>query len=83
MLKFSKRQPRKTRKRSQSQKKKEPIPEKLEKVHVETRTISSIDFSESSKTNESSMSSAKPLREFKQMAWILVDFGEVFDKRRL
>jgi hypothetical protein len=28
------------------------------------------------------MSSAKPLREFKQMDWFQIDFGEIFDKRR-
>jgi hypothetical protein len=28
------------------------------------------------------MSSAKPLREFKQMDWVPIDYGEVFDKRR-
>jgi hypothetical protein len=28
------------------------------------------------------MSSAKPLREFKQMDWVPIDFGEIFDKRR-
>jgi hypothetical protein len=29
------------------------------------------------------MSSAKPLREFEQMDWVPIDFGEIFDKRRL
>jgi hypothetical protein len=29
------------------------------------------------------MSSAKPLREFKHMDWVPIDYGEVFDKRRL
>jgi hypothetical protein len=29
------------------------------------------------------MSSAKPLREFKAMDWVPIDYGEVFDKRRL
>jgi hypothetical protein len=28
------------------------------------------------------MSSAKPLREFEHMDWVLIDYGEVFDKRR-
>jgi hypothetical protein len=28
------------------------------------------------------MSSAKPLREFEQMDWVPIDFGEIFDKRR-
>jgi hypothetical protein len=53
-------------------KKREPIPEKLEGVHVETRTTSSINFVKSSKTNERSMSSMKPLREFEQMDWVLI-----------
>jgi hypothetical protein len=29
------------------------------------------------------MSSAKPLREFEHMDWVPIDYGEVFDKRRL
>jgi hypothetical protein len=29
------------------------------------------------------MSSAKPLREFEPMDWVPIDYGEVFDKRRL
>jgi hypothetical protein len=29
------------------------------------------------------MSSAKPLREFKPMDWVPIDYGEVFDKTRL
>jgi hypothetical protein len=28
------------------------------------------------------MSSAKPLREFEQMDWVPIDYGEVFDTRR-
>jgi hypothetical protein len=28
------------------------------------------------------MSSAKPLREFEPKDWVLIDYGEVFDKRR-
>jgi hypothetical protein len=28
------------------------------------------------------MSSAKPLREFKKMDWVPINYGEVFDKRR-
>jgi hypothetical protein len=28
------------------------------------------------------MSSTKPLKEFKHMDWVPVDYGEVFDKRR-
>jgi hypothetical protein len=57
-------------------------PEKNEEVHMETRTTSSIDFVESSKVNVRSMSSAKPLREFDQMDWVPINFGEMFDKRR-
>jgi hypothetical protein len=45
-------------------KKVEPIPEKLEEVHIKTRTTLSVDFAESNETNKRSMSSAKPLREF-------------------
>jgi hypothetical protein len=63
-------------------KKEEPIRKKNEEVHMETRTTSSIDFVESSKVNVRSMSSAKPLREFDQMDWVPIDFGEMFDKRR-
>jgi hypothetical protein len=29
------------------------------------------------------MSSAKPLREFEPIDWVPIDYGEVFDKRRL
>jgi hypothetical protein len=29
------------------------------------------------------MSSVKPLREFEPMDWVPIDYGEVFDKRRL
>jgi ribosomal protein L21E len=49
---------------------------------METRTTPSINFTESSKTNERSMSSVKPLREFQQMDWVPIDFGESFNKRR-
>jgi hypothetical protein len=38
---------------------------------------------ESNETNKRSMSSAKPLREFEHMDWAPIDYGEVFDKRRL
>jgi hypothetical protein len=44
---------------------------------------SSVDFAESNETNKRSMSSAKPLREFEHMDWIPIDYGEVFNKRRL
>jgi hypothetical protein len=62
--------------------KEEPIPEKLEKEHIKSRTTSSIDFAESNKINKRNMSSAKPLREFEHMDWVPIDYGEVFDKRR-
>jgi hypothetical protein len=29
------------------------------------------------------MSSAKPLTEFEHMEWVPIDYGEVFDKRRM
>jgi hypothetical protein len=64
-------------------KKEEPIPEKLEEVHIKSRTSPSVDFAESNETNKRSMSSVKPLREIKHMDWVPIDYGEVFDKRRL
>jgi hypothetical protein len=63
-------------------KKEEPIPEKLEEVHIKTRTTPSVDFTKSKETNKRSMSSTKPLREFEHMDWVPIDNGEVFDKRR-
>jgi hypothetical protein len=63
-------------------KKEEPIPEKLEEVHIKTRTTPSVDFAKSNETNVRSMSSAKPLREFEHMDWVPIDYGEVFNKRR-
>jgi hypothetical protein len=63
-------------------KKEEPIPKKLEEVHIKTRTTPSVDFAKSNETNKRSLSSAKPLREFEYMDWIPIDYGEVFDKRR-
>jgi hypothetical protein len=62
--------------------KEEPIPEKLEEKHIKTRTTPSIDFVESNEINKRSMSSTTPLREFKPMDWVPIDYGEVFDKRR-
>jgi hypothetical protein len=62
--------------------KEEPIPENLEEDHIKSRTSPSVDFAESNETNKRSMSSAKPLREFKQMDWVPIDYGEVFYKRR-
>jgi hypothetical protein len=62
-------------------KKEEPIPKNLE-VHIKSRTTPSVDFVESNETNKRSMSSAKPLREFKHTDWVPVDYGEVFNKRR-
>jgi hypothetical protein len=63
--------------------KKEPIPKKLEEEHIKSRTTPSIDFAESNETSKRSMSSTKPLREFEHMDWVPIDYGEVFDKRRL
>jgi hypothetical protein len=62
--------------------KEEPIQEKLEQEHIKSRTTPSIDFAKSNETNKRSMSSAKPLREFKPRDWVPIDYGEVFDKRR-
>jgi hypothetical protein len=70
-----------SKKATPEDKKEEPIPKKLEEVHIKTRTTPSVDFAKSNETNKS-MSSAKPLREFKQMDWVPIDYGEVFDKRR-
>jgi hypothetical protein len=65
------------------EKKEEPIPKKVEEIkHEETRTIPESDHAETSKASERTMSSAKPLREFEQMGWVPIDFGEIFDKRR-
>jgi hypothetical protein len=65
------------------EKKEEPIPENVEEIkHVEARTISESDHTETSKASERTMSSVKPLREFKQMDWVPIDFGEIFDKKR-
>jgi hypothetical protein len=63
--------------------KEEPIPEKLEQEHIKSRTTLNVDFAVSNETNKRSMSSAKPLREFEPMDWVLIDYGEVFDKGRL
>jgi hypothetical protein len=63
--------------------KEEPITEKLEQEHIKSRTTPSIDFAVPNETNKRSMSSAKPLREFEPMDWVPIDYGEVFDKRRL
>jgi hypothetical protein len=65
------------------EKKEEPIPKKVEEIkHVEARTIPESDHTETSKATERTMSSAKPIREFEQMDWVPIDFGEIFDKRR-
>jgi hypothetical protein len=64
-------------------KKVEPIPEKLEEVHIKTRTTPSVDFAKSNESNKRSVSSVKPLRVFEHMDWVPIDYGEVFDKRRL
>jgi hypothetical protein len=63
-------------------KKEEPIPEKLEEVHIKSRTTPSVDFAESNETNKRSMSSVKPLRKFEHMDWVPIYYGEIFDKRR-
>jgi hypothetical protein len=63
--------------------KKEPIPEKLEEERIKSRTTPSVNFTESNETTKRSMSSTKPLREFEHMDWVPIDYGEVFDKRRL
>jgi hypothetical protein len=65
------------------EKKEEPIPKKVVEIkHAEARTIPESDHAERSKASERTMSSMKPLREFKQMDWVSIDFGEIFDKRR-
>jgi hypothetical protein len=61
----------------------EPIPKKLEEEHIKSRTTPSVDFAVSNETNKRSMSSTKPLREFEPMDWVPIDYGEVFNKRRL
>jgi hypothetical protein len=64
------------------EKKEEPIPKKVEEIkHAEARIIPESNHAETSKASERSMSSAKPLREFEQMDWVPIDFGEIFDKR--
>jgi hypothetical protein len=63
--------------------KEEPIPENLKEEHIKSRTAPSIDFAVPNETNKRSMSSVKPLREFEPMDWVPIDYGEVFDKRRL
>jgi hypothetical protein len=63
--------------------KEEPIPKKLEEEHIKSRTTPSVDFAESNETNKRSISSAEPLREFEHIDWFPIDYGEVFDKRRM
>jgi hypothetical protein len=56
---------------------------KVEEIkHTEARTIPESDHAETSKASERTVSSAKPLREFEQMDWVPIDFGEIIDKRR-
>jgi hypothetical protein len=62
--------------------KEEPIPEKLEEEHIKSRTTPSVDFAESNETHKRNMSSMKPLREFKHMDWVPIDYGELYNKRR-
>jgi hypothetical protein len=62
------------------EKKEEPIQKKDKEIkHTEDRTIPESDHVETSKASERTMSSAKPLREFEQMDWVPIDFGEIFD----
>jgi hypothetical protein len=63
--------------------KEEPISEKLEQEYIKSRTTLSVDFAVPNETNKRSMSSTKPLREFEPMDWVPIDYGEVFNKRRL
>jgi hypothetical protein len=60
--------------------KEEPIAEKLGEEHIKSGTTPSVDFAVPNETNKRSMSSAKPLREFKPTDWVPIDYGEVFDK---
>jgi hypothetical protein len=76
LLEFSEIRSRKRRKRSQYRKKVEEI------KHAEARTTPKGDHAETSKASERTMPSAKTLREFEQMDWVPIDFGEIFDKRR-
>jgi hypothetical protein len=62
--------------------KEKPISEKLQEERIKSRTTPSVDFAGSNETTKRSMSSAKPLREFKHMDWVPINYGEVFDKRR-
>jgi hypothetical protein len=64
-------------------KKEEPIPEKFKEVHIKSRTTLSVDFAESNDTNKRSISSVKTLREFEHMDWVPINYGDVFNKRRL
>jgi hypothetical protein len=65
------------------EKKEDPIPKRVEEIkHVEARTIPESDHAETRKASERTMSSAKPLREFEQVDWVPIYFGEIFDKRR-
>jgi hypothetical protein len=66
------------------EKKEGSIAKKVEEIkHAEARTIPESDHAETSKESERTMSSTKPLREFEKMDWVPIDFGEIFDKRRL
>jgi hypothetical protein len=65
------------------EKKEEPILKKVEEIkHVEARTTSESYHVKTCKASERTMSSVKPLREFEQMDWVSIDFGEIFDRRR-
>jgi hypothetical protein len=63
-------------------KKEVPVLEKFEEVHIKSGTTPNVDFAKSNESNKRSMSSAKPLREFKHMDLVPIYCGEVFDKRR-
>jgi hypothetical protein len=52
-------------------------------VHNKSRTTPSVDFTEPNETNKWSMASMETLKEFEHMDWVPIDYGEVFDKRRL
>jgi hypothetical protein len=53
--------------------KEEPFPEKLEEEHIKSSTTPSVDFVLPNETIKRSMSSAKPLTEFKPMDWVPID----------
>jgi hypothetical protein len=65
-------------------KEREPILKKVEEIELaKYGTVLETDNTKTSKASERTMSSAKPLREFEKMDWVPIDFGEIFDKKRL